>query len=735
MEGLTIDPILRTEYLAAAAAVLIGFSCVASWLSSSLCNFSLRAVLLGLRLLGVGILIAVAFNPGRWLSVKKQQDTEWAVLLDRSASMAATDVNGRSRWEEASLLAAKAVKSSQSPAKTFPFTGDLEPPVRADQLQKLKPDGLTTDIAASGRTLLAQSAKHMLSGILIITDGGQNARTPSDVFTLRALSAGAPVYTLPIGGFIGKKDLSITAGSGNQAGFTGQPLHFKAVVKNEGLGNISPTIELLDASGNKLAEKSIQLANDTSWTVDFEIVPDKPGFAEFRIRTAIWPGEQIEGNNEARADANVLDGKIRIFMAEGVPFWDSKFLVQLLRSQPNLEVTSVYRLANERFFKLETDVSKASNVSGATFPDSKEEFDRYDVIVLGKGVEYFLSPARIELLRSFVRDQGGGILFARGKPYSDSLPELEPLEAVEWGEPIGSEFRLLPTPAGQDAGLFGSLLPASDDPHWQSMPPLQNAFSAKMKSFAKSLAVGMPLAGNGRDKTFPAVINRRYGKGYITCINADGLWTWAFFPSTSNAGETYKTFWPQILQWAAMNADFLPGQNFSIRLNESRVSSGSPARAHIRCRTEKLIGNAPRIRISKDGIPVQEIGTTMTADHQNEWDAVLAVQAAGSYRVDVIAASGDSLPAASCRLTVLPSPSDKDDLSANPAYLEKLSSDSGGRRVSESDLAGLMRPPAVAEPEPDKLNWIPWWDRGWMLLLALGCFACDWFLRRRNGLI
>ncbi|MDD5349809.1 MAG: CARDB domain-containing protein, partial [Chthoniobacteraceae bacterium] len=368
MDAWTTDPLLPVEHLALLGAALLIFSAFASWRSSALCGNRLRAFLTALRLLGIACLLLVAVNPGRWEPATQVQDAEWALLVDRSASMATADVNSRSRWDEAVRLARKAAGLSTAPVRIHLFSGDLESGVTPARLGDFRPDGKTTDIAGAGRALFGQTARQRLNGLLFLSDGGQNGETPAAAVAIRALAAGSPIYALPVGGAIGRKDLSVSVGSGLPVGFAGQPLKLKAAVQNEGLGNITPVVELLDAAGKKLAEQPVALATGDKTTVTFEVVPESAGFTEYRVRVAPWPGEQIEANNEARLDVNVLGGKIRLFLAEGVPYWDSKFLVQLLRGQPNLEVTSVYRLASERFFKLETDVSKASNASEATFP-------------------------------------------------------------------------------------------------------------------------------------------------------------------------------------------------------------------------------------------------------------------------------------------------------------------------------------------------------------------------------
>jgi hypothetical protein len=727
------DPILSPEYLFALGAAILAVSAYAGWSSSELCGKALRTGLAGLRLLGVGGLILVAFNPGHWESVKQKRDTEWAILVDRSQSMACPDVNGHSRWDEAVRLARKALSLSKVPVRIHLFSNELESSVNPDQLGKTTPEGPSTDIAKAGKSLFGQTSRQMLEGVLIISDGGQNAPTPTDSLSIRALAAGSPIYSLPVGAAVARKDLSVSSGGGFPVGFVGQPVRLKASLKNEGLGNIRPKVELLDGTGKKLAEQVVSIADNSKAVVTFEVTPEKSGFSEYRIRAQSWPGEQIGGNNEARFDVNVLPGKIRVFLAEGVPYWDSKFLVQLLRNQPNLEVTSVYRLATERFFKLETDVSKASNANQATFPEDPAGLSAYDIIMFGKGVEYFLNPARIEQLRSFVRNQGGSIVFARGKPYSGIFADLEGIEPVEWTEALGSEFRLKPTLAGESAGLFGSLLAGRDDPQWQAMPGLLNASSVKLKAFSQVLAEGSFESG-GQEVRFPAIVTRRYGQGLITTINADGLWTWDFFPSASEAGETYKSFWPQLLQWAATNSEFLPGQNYALRLNESQAGVGVPVRAHILRRNEAA-NDAPRLAVSQDGKRVQEVALTPIPDQKNEWEAIVALSEPGSYRVDVLAQPNDAAPAASGRLCVSAPPLDKDDLSANPELLSKLAIDSGGKRVEEADLEKILSPRVEAEPEPDKMNWRPMWDRASVLLVMLGLFGSEWFLRRRNGLI
>jgi hypothetical protein len=728
----SIDPIIPIERLLLVAAALLGVWIFVAWRTTARCRPAVRALLTGARLLGVGFLVLIALNPGRWEQNRLERDTEWAVLVDRSFSMSTADAHGKTRWSEAVRLAQKAAALAKTPVTIHPFAADLEPPQRPGALAALKPDGATTDISRAGTTLLGRAGKRALCGVLLISDGGQNAPARAGDFAVRALASNAPVFALPLGGKVERKDLSIAATRSHHVAFAGQKLKLSAVVRNSGLGSISPAVTLLDASGKKIDERKIDLTNNASATVTFDVTPETRGWFDYLIKTPPWPGENVEANNEAAVSVTVLGGKVRIFMAEGVPYWDSKFLVQLLRNQPNLDVTSVYRLASDRFFKLEADVSKASQAEGATFPDDAAALNAYDVIVFGKGVEYFLTPERIERLRAFVRDQGGAVLFARGKPYSGAFPELEPLEPVSWGEPVGGEFHFQPAQAGEDAGLFGDLLPRGDDPVWKKMPPLQNAHRvAALKSFAQVLAEGA-LESAGERRAFPAVVSRRFGKGLVAVINADGLWEWDFFPVVSEAGGVYKELWPQLVQWAATYSDFLPGQDLALRLSESQALPDAPVRARIKRRSAS--DAAPFVRVLRAGRLVQETNAVPAPGEPENWDAILRLGEPGAYRVEVGDRKNPALAGPGARLVVNAPPSDKDDPSADRDFLAKLTEASGGKIIGENELAQTLQARAPQIEDTSRAEWAPVWDKWWLLCLSLGCFCVEWFVRRRNGL-
>ena len=88
-----------------------------------------------------------------------------------------------------------------------------------------------------------------------------------------------------------------------------------------------------------------------------------------------------------------MRSRIRVFMAEGAPYWDSKFLAQFLRRQPSFDVRSIHMLTQERFYSINTGEETGAKADGESIPSSLEDFLRFDMVILGKGAERIITPA------------------------------------------------------------------------------------------------------------------------------------------------------------------------------------------------------------------------------------------------------------------------------------------------------------------------------------------------------
>jgi hypothetical protein len=688
-----------------------------------------------LRGAAFAVLALLWMNPGEWRQPDEEEPRMHALLLDRSASMAVRDGGDETRWAAGLAVARTLVRNGGEAVEAFAFSEGLEGDALAAGLE---PDGSGSAVVASGSALFSGAAGtgRKLASVTLLSDGRQTREDPAAELILRARAARVPVHVVPLGGAWGGRDLSVRVTRRLVLSLPDKPVVVGAVVENRGLGRIKPRLQLVDSSGKVQAEREVELDSGERRPVTLEATRLAGG--DYRVKLPEQEGEDIARNNEDRFRVQELTTRTRVFIAEGAPYWDSKFLAQLLREQGFMDVRAVYRLNEERYFRVDAGGSDPVAGEESTFPESDADFAALDIVMLGKGAEGFLDPGRIEALKRFVRDRGGALLLARGKSYAGKFPELEALEPMEWGEPLEGEFRFEPGSVGEAVGLFGQALPDAADPLWGQLPPLQDVSAvARLKPFVQVLAMGVkPVAG--REERVPLLAARHFGRGVVVALNADGLWRWDFDPQVRQLGNVYEEFWTQLLQWTASYAEFLPGQVFSLRLSEATVKTGRPVRAVIGWRGGEEVPR-PVIRLTREDEVFPDLAAGdggSDEDGRRSWSAVLQPERPGTYRVQVF---NDGQPGPEAVLHVLAPPTEQESLAADPDFLRGLAEATGGQVWAPGDAEALARtllaPPPPSAAGPAAATWHPLWPGTWVLVPLVVVLAGEWWFRRRAGLL
>ncbi len=706
-----------------------------------------REWLMFLRLLGLSGLAFCFLNPGQWHRPEEASARRWVLLLDHTGSMNTPDGDpeGATRWQTAARAAGTLLKAR--PETTWRlFADELEISSNRDALTDTHapPRSRQSDLYSATSTLLGASSNKELAGLVILSDGRQTTTTKPDDTLMRARALQVPIHAMVVGGQITPKDIELQATRRQLIAFPGQTITLGASLTAQGLGDVRTSLSLsLKGESSPLETRDLTLTDGEPRSVIFDVVaPDVS--SSYTLTTPVWEGEQRETNNGVTIHVRILDSKTRVFLAEGAPYWDSKFLAQLFRQQPYVQLRSVHRLSDTRFFQIDSEQEEPVATDQDTFPETAEALAAYDLVAFGKGIEPFITASRLEALRSYVRDHGGALLFARGRAYAGRHPGLASLEPVTWKESRLDSFHFLPAPEGESAGLFGESLPGAKEALWSQLPPLQDAQEVdSVKPFTRVLAHGTLPNANPGTTGFPLLSVRRYGLGVVGLVNADGLWKWDFFPEARSSGNMYEEFWSQLIQWMASYSEFLPGQQYSMRLNTNQTLVGDLVSVTLGWRPESnnQAQNAP------DAVPIIHLarqGSEETLTHtpaavrsddgRPQWRANLSLDSPGEWLLHLQGAEGEALNGPELVLTVSAPPGEQDQLDADPARLQALAEATGGRLWSASEVEELA---AIMEPPPavlaGDLQWDAWWLR-WPWLLALTfCFALEWWFRRRWG--
>ncbi len=732
-----MKPVLELSLLIPLLVILLGAGIYLSWLSSGGAKSGLRWLLLALRTIVLVALGVFLLNPGEWVVKHDDRAKLYPILIDDSASMGV--VSGDDKLTRSAMAGAivktisEMAEKNEVDTEMYAFSDDSR---EIKSLSELKVDGKRSDIHQSGSSVFTrlQSGGTSPDALFVLTDGRQTVVSKGSTLELQSRANNAPLYAVSVGANVLKRDLSVVSPRKTITAFPKQNLQVTAVVNNLNLGEQATTLSLIDSEGKEIASEALEVAENKKVIHTFSVAaPEQSTRYKLKINEA--NGEQTVKNNATFVNVRILTTKTRVFIAEGAPYWDSKFLAQLLRQQGHMDVHSVHRLSDDRWFRIDSGQSTPSASSDEVFPNSAEELSRYDLIIFGKNSEHFLTDKRVELLKGFVRDQGGAILFSRGKPYSGRLAALESIEPVNWASSSSSGFAFAPTADGQSAGLFGQALPAPESPIWKSLPGLKDAHNIEsVKPFTRVLAEG-ELVGTGQK--FPLLMVRRYGQGVTGLVNADGLWKWDFFPEARELGNMYQEFWTQLIQWMVAYSEFLPGHDYSLHASNQVVALDDPVVFTMSYRGD-MKSPKPSVVITAEGMePVTILATASTSTGGKPvWKCSYVPERAGAYLATLI--TGDDSPSPGLNVEVKSPVTEADNLNPDPEYLRDLCESTGGKLL-EVDELGVFLEQKFGDKEliSEAVDtvWRSSWMKWFVAILVLLILAIEWWIRRRNGLI
>ena len=271
------------------------------------------------------------------------------------------------------------------------------------------------------------------------------------------------------------------------------------------------------------------------------------------------------------------------------------------------------------------------------------------------------------------------------------------------------------------------------------LPPLKDAHRISLvKPFTRVLANGVPDGSSATSANFPTLLVRRYGQGVTGLVNGDGLWKWDFYPEARELGNMYEDFWIQLIQWMASYSEFLPGQDFSLRLPALKGNSGEPVTVSMSFRGTET-PPAPVLKITSPAGKTTELQPAAFPDpggHPN-WRASFTPDSPGPWKLTIADPRENAPPVPEATFTVPAPLAESDNLSADPAFLASLAESTGGSLV-EPDALGKFLETAFTPVPPTAASSGAIWQSSWLkwplaLLIAIP-LALEWYLRRRQGL-
>jgi uncharacterized membrane protein len=748
-------------------------------------------VALALRTLGIGLLLLCLLDP-QWTTPRAKPGANFlAILVDNSASLQITDAkDSASRGEkvrdtltgvDSHWLASLAEEYQLRP---YVFDRDLR---RVQDYTQLDFQGESTALGAALRGVRDRFAGQPLAGILLFTDGDATD-LPKGLTDLDGLP---PVYPVVVGNADGLQDISVSHLDVHQTAFDDAPvsLHAEISGQNAGNRNVAVTVRALNAPPLKSGEADTSAPppqtlhlNLDSQPVDatFDWHPRGSGVQFFEV-TANATGspplpEATMLNNNGYVMVDRGRPAYRILCVEGWFNPEFKYLNRALDDDTQLQLVGLIRVAKREpkfeFIDRNSDpgnplfggfanpddtqtydqpVLKVVNARDETelsggFPRTAAELYQYDAVIIDHLEASFFSADQLALLRRFVAERGGGLLFLGGADTMEDGGYANTLLANAM--PVYLD-RKAPVPQGDltfNLTREGWLEPwtrvrATEDDEKGSIEDMPHFQVSNAISAIKPGATVLATVTDQVNHVYPALVAQNYGAGRVACLTIGDLWKWGLTGDKEMADLSH--FWRQLSRWLVTN---VPAP-VELKVEQStsaadamtlRVTAYDPEYrpldlgvAHV-----KITRVGAKAAADSPGFEQVTLPAEPVMDAPGQFTATFTPHESGSYlaEADVVDKTGKVIGRAQAGWVNDPSLEEFQSLAPNKALLEELARRTGGKVIDWSQLNTLpaMLPTQHAPITEDSSH--PLWQDSGVFLAVLLCFLAEWGWRRWKGL-
>lgn len=745
-------------------------------------NPLVRIVGILLKSLAVVLLATCLLQPMRAGTRPEPMSNAVAILVDRSESMNVSPTpGGETRLAQTQKQFQTNVAWLDNlkewfDVRAFAFDARLD---NWDLNESLVGNGHSSLLATSLKSLRGRLAGKPVAAAILFTDGNATDETkiPTDWSEL-----GFPVYPVVSSQESAIADLRIAEISGNQTDFETAPVTITASIASTGMPSRDAKVQLLQlGTGKLIEEKRIQTSTDDEPNrIHFEFRPETSGIGFYRVKVideadavdeATSQVEVTRINNERLIAVERNHGPYRILYVAGRPNWEYKFIRRALDADEEMQLVGLLRIANKepKFSFRDSRVTSTNPLFAGTedeldaaeqydepvilrlgireseelskgFPKSPEELFAYHGVILDDVDVDFFSQDQMLLLRRFVAERGGGLLFLGGQEsFRDPTFSTSPLGDLSPVYPIASET--IPPDQATQFRLTrdGLLMP------WTRLRSTESEEAKRLGTIAPLRTVN-PVRGvkpgasvlakvsTSDDEAWPALVAQRFGAGRTMAIPIGDLWRWSMRRHDEDRADP-EQLWRQWTRW--MVGEVPKRTEISITPAPSE-SEPTIITVVVRDEVYKPLDNADvRLEIkplSKDeSVTIKATPDTQRAGY---YVAEYYTKEADGFHVLAKASSpdGSPIPEDTSGWVHEPEAAEFENLATHRALLETLAKQTGGRVMEESELSDFTRE-LPTEKVPVTQTWVyPIWHQPWVMLLALVCLCAEWGLRRWKGL-
>lgn len=616
-----------------------------------------------------------------------------------------------------------------------------------------------TDLTSALQHVDQMRRNQPVAATFVLSDVGHNQTESAGPADIASQLDETPIYVVPIGNDQRLRDIDLVSVSAPSVAMRNDDVVIEAHLEVYQCQGESFTVELL---------RDGQVVDFRNITIDLEAQTQRVQFAErvaeigsasFQIAVQPLDGEMTTENNFDAFEINVTRSDIKVLIADELPRWEYRYLTQLFRRDPKVEL-------DELLFRPRL-IATGNRGDTKTFPVNVDQWDHYDVVILGDVLVEHFPVAAQESLVEYMQTRGGTLIMIAGRnamphayvdhPIADVLP-VHPI-ANPAGSP-SNEYAFQVTEAGKlHAALMigetaettrsawefvNNFSPLNDVSAWRTPLPTAQSLIAVVPS-KTNFAANSPEVASSSFLCWQPV-----GRGRIIYLSGPETYRLRFLRGDS----LHYRFWGQLMRWA-IASDLSSGtQSVRVRIGKTLYRTDQSVDVEVE------LANADGTPVVHDDPPTDQMQLRLTTGEESRTVPIVAIpDRPGHYRADIrglepgvyqVQPSGsliesllasddqtksDTTDKAIASFTVQAElPRERVDTRCNRVLANQVSKITGGQILPPTAVEEILQLTDLDPVITHTAHREPLWVRWKYLWIVFGCLQTEWIIRKWRGL-
>ncbi len=625
------------------------------------------------------------------------------------------------------------------------------------------PQGSETRLGQALRNLIGEERSMPVSGIIVFSDGGQNAGGDVQSAIEAARDAKIPVFAVGVGSDRRPANVRISDFVAPTRAYPGDSFNVTAYLQSQELAGRTVSVELTSRPAGEAGKNQqpkiegterVTLGNRAEIVpVKFEISPTRAGRSTFRVEVKAPAEDNNATDNAQEADVEIVDRKTRILLVASGPTREYTFLRNMLRRDKDVIVDVLLQSG-------QPGISQDANQILEHFPSSPQELFDYDTIVGFDPDWLALDGDELNLVERWVGEKAGGLIAIAGPVETDHWAQDPKMSKMRGLYPVEFNRRL----TLMEEGRFGSEVPwpleftragveaeflwlADSGPAsqaaWAAFPGVYGYYGvhgAKPGATVYARYSDPEVAGGGELPVYLA--GHFYGAGQVFYLGSGEMWRLRAIEESY-----FEQFYTKLIRHVSQGRLLIGSSRGMLLVDRDRYLLGGTVvlRAQLsNAQFEPLDVPQVTLQIVLPDSTVQSLVLTADQERKGMYGGQFTALQEGTYRLELAVPGSEEEPL-SRRIQVKVPDLERENPQRNDALLSELAERTGGLYYVGADSAlGRRGMPAVAAQLKDRtevtylagVKDLEFEERWMWILLGVICGALflEWTIRRLSKL-